>query len=63
MVGRVERPSSLAGDSQAYAVTVVGESMWPRFRPGRKLLVSPAAPVAIGDDVLVRLVSLSPQAT
>ena len=51
--------SSLAGDSQAYAVAVVGESMWPRFRPGRKLLVSPAAPVAIGDDVLLRLISLS----
>jgi hypothetical protein len=61
IAGKVERPSSLAGDSQAYTVTVVGESMWPRFRPGRKLLVSPAAPVAIGDDVLVRLVSPSPQ--
>lgn len=55
VAGRVERPSSLAGDSLAYAVTVVGESMWPRFRPGRKLLVSPAAPVAIDDDVLLRL--------
>lgn len=29
--------------------------MWPRFRPGRILIVSPAAPVAIGDDVVVRL--------
>jgi len=59
LAGRVERPSSLAGDSQAYAVTVMGESMWPRFRPGRTLLVSPAAPIAIGDDVLLRLTSLS----
>ena len=59
VIGRVERPSSLTGDSQAYAVTVVGEAMWPRFRPGRKLLVSPAAPVAIGDDVLLRLASPS----
>ena len=57
VAGRVERPTSLAADSQAYAVTVIGESMWPRFRSGRNLLISPAAPVAIGDDVLVRLAS------
>jgi phage repressor protein C with HTH and peptisase S24 domain len=30
--------------------------MWPRFRPGRRLLVSPAAPIEIGDDVLVQLI-------
>ena len=55
-VGRqVDRPASLAGDRDAYAVTMVGDSMWPRFRAGRRLLVSPAAPVAVGDDVLVRL--------
>ncbi len=49
------RPESLAGDDQAYALTIVGDAMWPRFRPGRRLLVSPRAPVAIGDDVVVRL--------
>jgi hypothetical protein len=49
------RPVSLAGDGEAYAVAIPGQSMWPRFRPGRRLLVSPAAPVAIGDDVLLRL--------
>jgi phage repressor protein C with HTH and peptisase S24 domain len=27
--------------------------MWPRYRPGRRIAVSPAAPVGIGDDVLV----------
>jgi len=53
--GHVARPASLAGDRDAYAVAIIGDSMWPRFRPGRRLLVSPAAPVAIGDDVLVRL--------
>jgi hypothetical protein len=53
--GHLVRPASLAGDREAYAVTVVGDAMWPRFRPGRQLLVSPAAPIAIGDDVLVRL--------
>jgi hypothetical protein len=60
VAGKVERPTSLSGDSHAYAVTVVGQSMWPRFRPGRKLLVSPAAPVMAGDDVLVRLTSAAP---
>lgn len=54
--GQVERPASLAADRDAYAVTIIGDSMWPRFRPGRRLLVSPAAPIAVGDDVLVRLV-------
>ena len=29
--------------------------MWPRYRPGRRVAVSPAAPVSIGDDVLVGL--------
>lgn len=55
IVGRLARPASLASDAAAYAVTVIGDSMWPRFRPGRRLAVSPAAPVAIGDDVLVLL--------
>ena len=52
---RLRRPDSLAGDRDAYAVTIVGDSMWPRFRPGRQVIVSPKAPVAIGDDVLVQL--------
>ena len=56
VAGQLARPASLAGDRGLYAVTVIGDSMWPRFRAGRRLLVSPAAPVAPGDDVLVRLV-------
>jgi len=51
----LRRPDSLAGDHDAYAATIVGDSMWPRFRPGRRIIVSPRAPVAIGDDVVVRL--------
>jgi len=53
IIGKVDRPAALAGDRDAYAVTMAGESMWPRFRAGRQLLVSPAAPVAVGDDVAV----------
>jgi hypothetical protein len=52
---RLPRPRSLASDRDAYAITVVGDSMWPRFRPGRRVAVSPHPPVAIGDDVLVVL--------
>jgi SOS-response transcriptional repressor LexA len=54
-VGLIDRPESLAADGDAYAVTVTGQAMWPRFRPGRRLLVSPAAPPRAGDDVLVQL--------
>ncbi len=55
LVERLLRPASLAGDGQAYAITIVGEAMWPRFRPGRKIAVAPRSSVAIGDDVLIRL--------
>lgn len=55
VIGWVDRPASLTTDRDAFAITVVGDSMWPRFRPGRRLLVSPAAPIAIGDDVVLRL--------
>jgi phage repressor protein C with HTH and peptisase S24 domain len=49
------RPPSLAGDLSAYAVTVVGDSMAPRFEPGETAFVSPRAAVGIGDDVIVQL--------
>lgn len=55
IVERIRRPDSVAGDRDAYALTIVGDSMWPRFRPGRRVIVSPKAPVAIGDDVVVQL--------
>lgn len=55
VVDRLPRPPSLANDHGAYAITTVGNSMWPRFRTGRRLAVSPKAPVAIGDDVIVKL--------
>lgn len=55
VIGRVARPMSLAVDGRAYAVTMVGNTMWPRFRPGRRIAVSPTAPIQEGDDVLVVL--------
>lgn len=55
VIDRLARPASLSADRTAYAVTVVDESMWPRFRSGRQVAVSPSAPVGIGDDVLLVL--------
>ncbi|MFL6741241.1 MAG: helix-turn-helix transcriptional regulator [Sphingomicrobium sp.] len=52
---RMARPVSLASDPDAFALTVVGDAMWPRFRPGARIAVAPRSPVAIGDDVLVRV--------
>lgn len=55
LLERLPRPTSLARDSQAFAFTIVGASMSPRFRPGMRVAVSPRSPVAVGDDVVVRL--------
>lgn len=55
VLDHLPRPERLAGDRKAYALTIVGESMAPRFEPGEVALVSPQQPVAIGDDVIVQL--------
>src|SRR3954451_7324157 len=55
MIDRIPRPASLAGDPRAFAMTIVGDSMWPRFRPGRRVAVSPKSAIAVGDDVLLIL--------
>ena len=55
VVDRLPRPPSLAADREAYAIAMVVGSMWPRFRKGRLLAVSPSTPAGVGDDVLVRL--------
>jgi hypothetical protein len=52
---RLPRPPSLGSDPDAFALVVVGDSMWPRFGPGSRIAASPRATVAVGDDVLVRL--------
>lgn len=49
------RPVALANDVNAYALTIVGDSMIPRYRPGERVAVSPRSVVAIGDDVIVQL--------
>jgi len=47
----VERPPSLAGARNAYAVYVQGDSMSPRFEAGWLLHVNPNRPVRRGDNV------------
>ena len=54
-ISSVARPSSLATDQAAFAVTMLDNRMWPRFRPGRHIIVAAMVPAAIGDDVLVTL--------
>lgn len=51
----LQRPVALANDEESYALTVVGSSMAPRFKPGERVGVSPRAHVEIGDDVIVQL--------
>jgi hypothetical protein len=55
LIDRLPRPLSVAGDPDAFALTVVGVSMWPRFRVGSRIAVSPRSSVGIGDDVVARL--------
>lgn len=51
----IARPASLARDSEAYALTVIGDSMSPKYDPGSRIIVSPKATVFINDYVVVQL--------
>jgi hypothetical protein len=55
ILDRLPRPPSLAGDAGAYAFATVGDAMWPRFRSGRRTVISPKEAIVPGDDVLVTL--------
>ncbi len=46
------RPPQLAHVKDAYAVMMVGTSMYPRYREGTLLWVNPSVPTPIGCDVL-----------
>ena len=56
-IGQLGQPLIVSTDAQAYALPIVGNSMWPRFRPGMRIAVSARAPAASSDDV--RLCDLS----
>ncbi|GLR65516.1 DNA-binding protein [Acidocella aquatica] len=48
----VELPST--ADANAYALSISGDSMQPVYREGDSIIVSPAAPVRVGDRVVAR---------
>jgi phage repressor protein C with HTH and peptisase S24 domain len=48
----VELPST--ADANAYALSISGDSMEPVYRNGDAVIVSPAAPVRVGDRVVAR---------
>jgi phage repressor protein C with HTH and peptisase S24 domain len=48
----VELPST--ADLNAYALAIAGDSMQPVYRDGDAIIVSPAAPVRVGDRVVAR---------
>ena len=55
VLDRVRRPASLARDNEAYALTVIGDSMSPKYDPGTRIIVSPKATISVNDYVVVQL--------
>jgi len=49
-----DRPASLSGVPNAYAVYVVGTSMEPRYHPGEVVHIHPDKPLIVGGYVLVQ---------
>jgi len=54
IIDMVDRPASLAGVPNAYAVYVVGASMEPRYFQGEMVMIHPGKPVTNGAFVLVQ---------
>ena len=54
VIDLIERPASLNGVANAYAVYVVGASMEPRYHPGEVVHIHPGRPIDVGAYVLVQ---------
>src|SRR5262249_22726150 len=54
VIDLIDRPESLNGVPNAYAVYVVGASMEPRYHPGEVVHIHPGRPVDVGAYVLVQ---------
>ena len=54
VIDLIDRPASLAGVPNAYAVYVVGASMEPRYHPGEVVHIHPGRPIELGAYVLVQ---------
>lgn len=55
----VDRPPALRSSPGLYAFRLPLDTMWPRYRRGRTLIVAPGGRFDPGDDVLVLLASQS----
>lgn len=51
----LKRDPDLENDPDAYALTVIGDSMSPLFEPGTTVKVGPRHPAVIGDNVVIQL--------
>jgi phage repressor protein C with HTH and peptisase S24 domain len=54
VVDRVAKPPFMAGATNAYAVFVQGDSMWPRYSHGELVYVHPGRPVTPGCFVVAQ---------
>lgn len=55
VIDRVKRPPAIAEAKDAYALYVIGSSMYPRFSDGELIYVHPNRPPRVGDDVVIQL--------
>ncbi|UAK24371.1 S24 family peptidase [Sphingomonas nostoxanthinifaciens] len=55
IIDRVRRLPGIAGDKDAYSLTVVGNSMSPRYDDGDPIYISTRRQAAIGDYVVVQV--------
>jgi phage repressor protein C with HTH and peptisase S24 domain len=53
----MERPLELEGVKGAYAIYVVGESMYPAYEPGDRAYIHPGRPLTPGKDALFESLS------
>jgi phage repressor protein C with HTH and peptisase S24 domain len=49
------RPPGLMSNRSAFAIRVIGDSMYPRYEEGELIYIDPKRPPRIGDDILVEL--------
>lgn len=54
-VGHARRPPGLANHRDAYALYVVGDSMYPEHRAGDLRFATPHRPPALGDTVIIQV--------
>lgn len=54
-LGSIDRPSSMQAMADCYAFSLPVGNMWPRYRQGRRLIVTPALAPALGDDLLITI--------